>query len=331
MTASRALAPASRGMRRLGYLALALLAYVPVMLSSPGQVAADTKTYLYLDPGRLLSRASSMWDPNIGLGTVTHQNIGYLFPMGPFYWVNHMAGVPAWVSQRLWLGSIYFVAALGVLFLLRTLKVRGAGVPVAALAFMLTPYTLDFASRISVILLPFAGLPWLLAITIRALRDDRGWMYPAIFAFVVQVIGGVNATALVFAGVAPILWIIFAIWVDREISFRRAFAVVVKIGGLTLAAVGVVDRGPVVAGRVRAQRPEIHRDPRGRLPGVTAGRGAPRARLLVLLRPRQTRPLDRVQLRLHGAATHHLGELRHPRARDVLAPRWCGGATAPTS
>ena len=28
-----------------------------------------------------------MWDPNIGMGTVTHQNIGYLFPMGPFYWV----------------------------------------------------------------------------------------------------------------------------------------------------------------------------------------------------------------------------------------------------
>jgi arabinofuranan 3-O-arabinosyltransferase len=223
-------------MRRLGYLALALLAYVPVLRSSPGMVAADTKSYLYLDPGRLLARASSMWDPNIGLGTVTHQNIGYLFPMGPYYWVAHMFGIPAWVSQRIWLGSIYFVAALGVLFLLRTLKVRGPGAPVAALAFMLTPYTLDFASRISVILLPFAGLPWLLALTIRALRDDRGWMYPAIFAFVVQIIGGVNATALVFAGIAPVLWVVFAVWIDREISFRRAFAVVVKIGVLTLGA-----------------------------------------------------------------------------------------------
>ena len=232
----RAPVRASRAVRWVGYAGLALLAYVPVMLSSPGKVAADTKSYLYLDPGRLLSRASSMWDPNIGMGTVTHQNIGYLFPMGPYYWIAHMAGVPAWVSQRLWLGSIYFVAALGVLFLLRTLKVRGAGVPVAALAFMLTPYTLDFASRISVILLPFAGLPWLLALTIRALRDDRGWMYPAIFAFVVQVIGGVNATALIFAGVAPLLWIAFAVWVEREISFRRAFAVVLKIGVLTLGA-----------------------------------------------------------------------------------------------
>ena len=40
--------------------------------------------------------------------------------------------------------------------------------------FMLTPYTLDFADRISVILLPWAGLPWMLALTIHALRDDEG-------------------------------------------------------------------------------------------------------------------------------------------------------------
>ena len=96
---------------------------MPVLLTKPGKVVADTKTYLYLDPGRLLERAVSMWDPHIGMGTVTHQNIGYLFPMGPYYWVLHLVGVPAWVSQRLWLGSILFGAALGVLFLLRTLHV----------------------------------------------------------------------------------------------------------------------------------------------------------------------------------------------------------------
>ena len=84
--------------------ALAAVCYVPLLLTHPGQVGADTKSYLYLDPGRLLERAWSMWDPNIGLGTVTHQNIGYLFPMGPFYWVFEQLGVPDWVAQRLWLG-----------------------------------------------------------------------------------------------------------------------------------------------------------------------------------------------------------------------------------
>ena len=45
------------------------------------------KKAIDLDPAKLLSRAWSMWDPSIGLGTVTHQNIGYLWPQGPFYWL----------------------------------------------------------------------------------------------------------------------------------------------------------------------------------------------------------------------------------------------------
>ncbi|HMG25814.1 MAG TPA: alpha-(1-_3)-arabinofuranosyltransferase family protein, partial [Acidimicrobiia bacterium] len=76
-------APSETARRRrvLGYTLLAALSYIPPLRTAPGKVAADTKQYLYLDPTRLLERAPSMWDPNIGLGTVTHQNIGYLFPM----------------------------------------------------------------------------------------------------------------------------------------------------------------------------------------------------------------------------------------------------------
>ena len=70
----------------------ALLAYLPFFFSSPGRLSSDTKQYLYLDPSRLLERAWTMWDPNIGFGTVTHQNIGYLFPMGPFYWLFQTIG-----------------------------------------------------------------------------------------------------------------------------------------------------------------------------------------------------------------------------------------------
>ncbi len=212
---------APRGMRRAGYVLLALLAYVPLLLTHPGRVVADTKTYLYLDPGRLLVRAVSMWDPHIGLGTVTHQNIGYLFPMGPLYWLTHLLGVPAWVAQRLWLGTILLFAGLGMLYLMRTLKVRGPGVAVAAVVFLLSPYALDFSARLSVILLPWAGLPWMLALVIPLLREDRGWMYPAWFAITVQLIGGVNATALVFAGIAPVAWIIYAALV-RDVARKRA-------------------------------------------------------------------------------------------------------------
>ena len=49
-------------------------------------------------------RAASMWDPNIGMGTVTHQNIGYLWPIGPWYWLADAAGLEA-VAQAFILGS----------------------------------------------------------------------------------------------------------------------------------------------------------------------------------------------------------------------------------
>ena len=112
----------SRLRERWPLFVLAGVCYVPLLLTAPDEVGADTKTYLYLDPSRLLARAVSMWDPNIGMGTVTHQNIGYLFPMGPFFWLTDRVGLPMWTAQRLWLGSILFLAGAGVWFLMRTLR-----------------------------------------------------------------------------------------------------------------------------------------------------------------------------------------------------------------
>ena len=223
--------PRHRRLARLGILALA--AYVPLLATAPGRVAADTKTYLYLDPGRLLARAPSMWDPSIGLGTVTHQNIGYLWPMGPWFWVFEQLGAPDWVAQRLWLATIMFAAGAGVVFLLRTLAWRGAGVMTAAAVYMLSPYVLHYGARISVILLPWAGLPWLVALTQRALRRG-GWRDPAAFALVAATVGGINATALVLAGLGPLLWLTCSVVVHREVSARDALAAAARIGVLSL-------------------------------------------------------------------------------------------------
>ena len=95
------------------YAALAFVAYVPLLFTKPDILSADTKIYLYLDPGRLMRTALQMWDPQVGMGTVTHQTIGYLFPMGPYFWVMEHLGVPMWITQRLWLGSILFAAGAG--------------------------------------------------------------------------------------------------------------------------------------------------------------------------------------------------------------------------
>ena len=45
-------------------------------------------------------------------------------------------------------------------------------------------------------------------------------------------IGGTNATSLIFAGIGPVLWIVFAVFVEHEVSFRHALAVTWRIGVL---------------------------------------------------------------------------------------------------
>ena len=50
----------------LEYVALAALAFVPLLVVDRGVVTSDTKTYLYLDPSRFLSQVASMWNPDRG-------------------------------------------------------------------------------------------------------------------------------------------------------------------------------------------------------------------------------------------------------------------------
>jgi hypothetical protein len=217
----------------LSYVFVAVVCYAPMLATKPGVVSDDTKTYLYLDPGRLLREATSMWDPSVALGTVTHQNIGYLLPMGPFFWVLSALHLPIWVAQRLWMGSILFAAAAGVLYLCRLVGVDGVGRIVASLAYGLSPYVMQYAGRISVILLPFSGLAWMVAFMILAVRR-RGWRYPAMFALVVAMVSGINASSIVYVGVAPLLYLPYAVFVSREATGRAAWSVFLKAGLLTL-------------------------------------------------------------------------------------------------
>ena len=220
--------------RRPEILGFALLSYVPFLLSSPGQVSADTKHYFYLDPGRLMERAVSLWDPHIGTGTVPHQNIGFLFPMGPYYWVMEQIGAPDWVAQRLWMGTLSLVAGLGMLWLLQMLGARRVGAIAGALVYMLTPYQLAFTARLSVLLIPWAVLPLLVGLTGRALKRG-GWRDPALFALLVLPAGSSNATSLLLVGIAPVLWLVFAV-IGRQATARAALGTAGRIGILATGA-----------------------------------------------------------------------------------------------
>lgn len=210
------------------HVGLLLVAYVPFLVSSPGRVSGDSKQYLYLDPGRFLARASDLWDPTIGAGTVPHQHLGYLFPVGPWFWVFDKVGVPDWVAQRLWLGTLSAAAALGARWLFAQLGTGRTGAVAGALVYALTPYQLAFTARISVLLLPWAALPWLVGLTMRATRT-RDWRAPALLGLALVATGGINASSLLLVGIAPALWVVLELGTAHRVEVARAAARVAVI------------------------------------------------------------------------------------------------------
>ncbi len=81
--------------------------------------------------------------------------------------------------------------------------------------------------------MPWAALGWMVGLVILAVRRG-GWRYPALFAVVIALVGGVNATSILLAGLAPALWIFYAVWVTKEVSARRALAAVLRLGVLSI-------------------------------------------------------------------------------------------------
>lgn len=224
--------------RLRGALDVAILAAVtllPQLLGGRGRLNADTKQYLYLDPGELLERARNLWDPAVGGGTVTHQAIGYLWPMGPYYWVTDQLGLAPWVAQRLWIGGIQLVAALGALALFRHLTARHPAQVVGAALYGLSPFVLGHVTGQSGLLLPFAALGWLVWAMAKAV-ERGGWRWPAVFALVVTSCASLNGSSVFFVVLGATLWVPVAVWSLRHATPRQGVGALVRSGVLTLAA-----------------------------------------------------------------------------------------------
>ncbi|MCX6511925.1 MAG: alpha-(1-_3)-arabinofuranosyltransferase family protein, partial [Actinobacteria bacterium] len=170
---------------RAWWICFAAISWIPLIFARPGP--------------------QSMWNPDVGMGTVTHQNMGYLFPMGPFYWLVEQLGVPMWLGQRIWMGALVFAAGVGIYVLCKELGISMPGRIAASLLYALTPYIIDYIARMTAILMPWAGLGWMMVFTIWAARRG-GWRYPALFGLVIALVGVVNATSVLFVGLAPVTW-----------------------------------------------------------------------------------------------------------------------------
>lgn len=205
--------------RRLPLL-LAALGYALAFAQRPGEVVADTKVHLYVDPARFLHDVLSVWSPTADLGHVWGgQYNGYLFPMAPWFALGDALGIPVWVVHRLWLGTLLALAAWGVVLLVDALVRRERGVvhAAAAVLFVVNPYVAVYANRTSVALLAYAALPWMLVVVHRGLGEPRAWRWPAAFALVLALTGGgVNAAVTGWVLVGPLLLVVYELaWAGR--------------------------------------------------------------------------------------------------------------------
>jgi arabinofuranan 3-O-arabinosyltransferase len=142
-------------------------------------------------------------------------------------------GLPTWVAQRLWLGTLVFAAGTGVRWCARTLGASPAGALAAGMVYALSPYLLGYEHRTSVLLLPWAGLGWWVGLAVLSGRTP-GWRYPALFALVAFTVGGQNATAVLLCGLGPALWLLHAA-LSRTVAPRVAAAAAGRIAVLTAA------------------------------------------------------------------------------------------------
>ena len=206
---------------------LALLAYVPALLSSPGRVPGDTKLSLYLDPIRLISDSIWTWDSRQFSGWVPHQNVGYLWPSGPFYAFFDALSIPDWIAHRLWIGTLLFAAGAGIVRLGRVLGVASTVAVVAAVVYQTSPYVLPYISRTSALLLPWSLLGWIVATAVLVARHRRS-RDVAVWTLLIASTGGLNATALVMIAPAPL---VFALAENRWRSWRHSARTLVLLAG----------------------------------------------------------------------------------------------------
>ena len=201
-------APARAAVWRLRHAAVVLMFFAFSLNSDPGRIFNDTKIDLVLNPRAFLSRAVNLWDPLGSAGQLQNQAYGYLFPMGPFFWLGDAVGLPGWATQRLWWGLLLTVSYTGFVVLSGRLGMaRGWARMVAGVAYALWPLVLTVIGRSSVEVWPPALAPWILVPLVGLTARARPWRAAALSGLVILCLGGVNATVNLAAVLPTVVWL----------------------------------------------------------------------------------------------------------------------------
>jgi len=170
-TAARARARGWHGSPAAEVIACCLALAALPFCTAFGDVIADTKFELAVNPAGFLSGALTLWNPQ-QFGVLLNQAVGYLFPMGPFFAGLHALGIAGWVVQRLWLSALLVTAFGGTVMLTARLGIGSPRTRLAAgAAFAVSPMALGMLGQTSGEFLPMALMPWIII----PLTDPGPW------------------------------------------------------------------------------------------------------------------------------------------------------------
>jgi arabinofuranan 3-O-arabinosyltransferase len=238
---ARRLQPASPTVRRVRLVAVALALVVLAFLQSPGDIAADTKLDLVVNPLRFLGRAFGLWDPTGYAGQLQNQAYGYFFPMGPFFALGHLVHLDAWMIQRLWFAALLVGAWGGTYRLLNALRIGTPTVRViAALTYALAPRMLTELGGLSSEVVPFAVAPWVLAPLVLGARRGSPRRAAAMSAVAFLFAGGINAAAALAILPLPAWWLLTREKGKRKNQLMRWWVLCISLASLWWAVPLVV-------------------------------------------------------------------------------------------
>lgn len=208
--------PSSEPLSRWFLAGLAGFFLVFTFIQAPGLIIDDTKLPVIMAPLAWIQSSLHLWSQSVASGSVQSETYGYLFPMAPFFEVMHIAHIPVWCAERVWLALLLTIGAWGVIRLAEALGIgkRWARL-LGALAYCVAPIVVDWAA-VSVALLAVVFLPWVLQPLVVGSKAGSPRRAAAKSGVAIALMGGVNATVIVSALPLAVIWLL-----TREPGPRR--------------------------------------------------------------------------------------------------------------
>ena len=200
--------PSSEPLSRWCLAGLAAFFLVLTFIQAPGLIIDDSKLPVIMAPLAWMQSSLHLWNQSVASGSVQVGTFGYLVPMAPFFELMHVAHVPVWCAERVWLALLLTIGAWGVVRLAEALGIgkRWARL-LGALAYCVAPIVVDWAA-VSVALLAVAFLPWVLQPLVVGSKTGSPRRAAAKSGVAIALMGGVNATVIVSALPLAVIWLL---------------------------------------------------------------------------------------------------------------------------